>query len=308
LAQLRAEIALPANTGKGFGTVETVWGRQTIGVGDGALLALNYVGPPGTSAAMAPNYGHPERLAIIGLGPHFDMNVLVGALALNGRKPPAHQSLYELLAFVDQEGLHKIGTATRPRWETVDLDIYNAFRVWSRANRFPSLPSDGTPVDATSHMEAATTAFNTATARDAVMIESGRRLVADEARLNGESYVRTYGRTILRRSPEFVNGLYAEPGGTPRDACVAINPDKGTVMITVPFPIARRYPNISCASLATQLWGSRATGREDVANSPQGQLLNESHAEQAAVELDRQLQMASGVTPTSAGAPTTAGA
>ena len=204
---------------------------------------------------------------------HIDLDSLGGCAAILGLKPEA-PAFWALAEFVDLRGPHRLSESGA---SAEDVARLHAFWAWSQSHRV-QVPREG-HADATDAVLAGVEAIRRICADDPEMLAAGAAHAAGEAALNAESFVKVEGGVILRRSPQFVNHLYAAPDGTPAAAVVALNESTGAV--TVSF--ADQPPPGGAVAIVQGLWGSLAGGHLGIAGSPRGRAMTMGDAEDAFV-------------------------
>jgi len=195
---------------------------------------------------------------------HIDLDALGGILGLLGSRP-GPRSFWELAAYIDTRGPHKVGeSGACPE----DLEKLYAWWAWSESHRCAP-PRDGSVADVTDYVTSATETLGRIMDDDPEMLARGEEWCARKDALNKSSFLERVNDVIVRVHVEFVNGLYVDPDGRPSLAVVGYNPAKGGVTISLADPIS----GVSCAEIARMLWGPLAGGHAGIAGSPRGERL-----------------------------------
>jgi hypothetical protein len=261
-------------------TVEAEYGDRLV-VGSAVTMA-HHGARAGNPAPCLSNNWDGSTLEAIGLS-HVDLDAIGGVAALLGKKPGAH-TFWQLAAFIDVNGAHKLGDSGAA---VADIDRLYAWWAWNEAHKvYP--PRDGTVADVTVDVHRAITALRLITEDYDKMIAAGWAFRSAEAKLNEESYVGSvaHGDVLLRVSPQFTNHLYATPGGAVAKAVVAYNTLVGSVTISLADPI----PGISCGEIVKKLWGDLAGGHAGIAGSPRGTRMELTAMVNAAMALGALMQ------------------
>ncbi len=252
-------------------TVEAEYGDDVV---SGSVETLAHHGP--RSGAPCPclheNQGLTLVLEAIGIS-HVDLDTLGGILALTGKKPNA-PTFWDLAAFVDINGAHKLGVA-----DTTNRDLRRIYAWWAWEERHPRHPEqDGSVSEVTDWVEGALHTLHQ------ILDGRNQRLVscavwkATQDKLNAESFLDFYNDVIVRVAPTFVNHLYVTPEGYAVDgvpktyvakAIVGINPRTGEITISLADPIE----GVSCHEIVQECWGSEAGGHDGIAGSPRDRRL-----------------------------------
>lgn len=226
--------------------------------------------------------------SVIGLS-HIDLDTLGGVAAQLDRKPSS-QTFWELAAFVDTHGVHKIGAWLAKMMINGPEAVakLNAYYAWSKAHRY-SPPRDGSVEDITEKVEEGLQFLEMLlggpSEGQTSAIEAGKVFAAQEDALNSSSFL-TYDRgVVVRKSDSFVNHLYnlppdshyCPPGFTAR-AVVTLNTKGGGINISLADPIS----GVSCRKIVQALWGPEAGGHDGIAGSPRGKVMTENDLIRAA--------------------------
>lgn len=251
------------NEFKATATVEAEYGDRLV---KGSVTTMAHHGPRAGNPApcLSNNWNSNPALLVDAIGlSHLDLDAIGGVAALLGRKPDAH-TFWQLAAFVDVNGAHKLGDAGAT---VADLARLYAWWAWNEAHKvYP--PRDGSVADVTDDVHRAIAVLGLIMEDNLDLLAAGDKFRADEAKLNEESFVGfiANGDVLLRVAPQFVNHLYATPGGAVAKAVAAYNTLQGSVTISLADPI----PGISCGEIVKKLWGELAGGHAGIAGSPRG--------------------------------------
>lgn len=274
------EVALAAYTSTV--AVEAEFGKEVV---KGSVLTLAHHGPRAENPApcLANNgiAGDPSKIEVIGVS-HIDLDTLGGIMAVLGIKPESHDSFWELAAFIDVHGPHKLREA-----EASDEDIARlyAFWAWSQKNRVMA-PRDGSPADITDTVMGAVNTVLAILANDSDLLAGGEIFHQEEEMLNRRSFVEIDGGdggVIVRVADAFTNHIYGSPDGELAKAVVAFNTTTGAITISLADPIS----DVSAIEIVQSLWGPEAGGQTGIAGSPRGRrmtLANLANAFEAVIK------------------------
>lgn len=221
----------------------------------------------------------------IGLS-HVDLDALGGMLAVMGIKPKEH-SFWELAAFVDVNGAHKLKEAPASLATEQNLARLHAWWAWNEDHKiYP--PRDGSVKDITPEVASMTSILKSILAGDEELLAAGRKRQKEEDELNQKSFVYPVGCVLLRQAPGFVNHLYATPTGRPYPAVAALKEDTGEVIISLADPV----DGVSCAEVMKAVFGPEAGGHAGIAGGPRTGGFTLEDAERAAKALAEAIQAA----------------
>ena len=251
---LRAALLPHASTA----TVEAEFGDVVI---EGTIVTLAHHGPrAGNPCPCLCNPASAGNIDVFGLS-HIDLDTIGGVLGLLGKRP-GPMSFWELAAFIDVNGPHKVSEfGACPE----DLARLYAWWAWSEAHRCLP-PRDGSVTDVADYMMSAAEILAAIMSDDPGMLALGVEWCSKKEALNVSSFLERAGNVLVRVHVEFVNGLYIDPNGQAAKAVVAYNPAKGGVTISLADPVL----GVSCVEIAQALWGPLAGGRAGIAGSPRG--------------------------------------
>lgn len=254
-------------------TVEAEYGDVVV---EGRPYTLAHHGSRSANPApcLLENQDDPDPIEAIGLS-HLDLDALGGCLALQGLKPGG-ASFWELAAFVDINGAHKLalsGTSAE------DLRALHAWWAWSEDHRVYA-PRDGGVLDVSREVENAAVALNTILGGGEDLLRAGDIWKKTQENLNADTFVDTAGAKVaIRVSSRFCNHLYCGPDGTVYEAVVSLNPRTGAV--TVSF--ADTPKGAGAVDVVQGLWGMEAGGHRGIAGSPRDRRMSILDLMEAAV-------------------------
>ena len=206
---------------------------------------------------------------------HLDLDTIGGVL----RALPDMADLFDtvfagfwsLAAFVDTSGAHKVKFAG-----ATDEDVARLYAWWAYFKTLPRLGFN-TLNDCTEVVLGCGPVLREILAGDEARLEAGRAFRTAEDALNAASFVEHRPSGVLvRKSPtqgDFVNHLYTTPSGEVARAVVALNPEAGTVTVSLESPVE----GVSCREVVQGLWGALAGGHAGIAGSPRGERMTEAH-------------------------------
>jgi hypothetical protein len=253
-AALTAALAAHARTA----TVEAEYGDRLV---SGTIATLAHHGPRAAQPAPCVADLVPAPLDAIGLS-HLDLDSLSGVLGLLGQRRAQDQSFWQLAAYVDVHGAHRLDQAGA---SVVDRQRLVAWWAWHDAHPcYP--PRDGSVLDATAAVRAASVVLSEILGDDANRLAAGPLWLAQRAQLNADSFVGWEGDVLLRAAPAFTNHLYQDPDGRVARAVVAFHQVHGALTVSLADP----EPGVSCRQLVQELWGPLAGGHDGIAGSPRG--------------------------------------
>ena len=205
-------------------TVEAEYGDRLI---EGTILSLAHHGSRSDNPAPCNAVVEVNGVEAIGIS-HLDLDTVGGIAAILGTKPDM-PSFWDLAAFVDVNGVHKLSEAGA---SDEDLGMLYGWYAWSAKNRyFP--PRDGSVADATEFVQGAISAITAILDGDEGLLADGEAFKSNEAKVNKESFIEMakYG-VIVRVSSAFVNHLYTSPSGEVGEAVVSYNTVTGAVTVS----------------------------------------------------------------------------
>jgi hypothetical protein len=228
----------------------------------------------------------PEEGAwVVGIS-HVDLDTIGGVLralpAAADIFAPAHDGFWNLVAFLDVNGAHKMAMAGASK-----EDIERIYAWMAHSKSIPRLPLN-VLTDATELVLGCLPVLRALLADDAKLLEVGRAFREDQRKLNEDSFrfmTKDDASIIVRVMPgprDFVNHLYDAPDGSLGVAVVAHNKHVGTITVSLESPI----PGVSCRDVVQRLWGELAGGHAGIAGSPRGQVMDEYEVDIAVLELE----------------------
>jgi hypothetical protein len=221
---------------------------------------------------------------------HLDLDTVGGVLRAYGHtafvfNPEWAKGFWQLAAFVDTNGPHKRHLAGASEEDLARLD---AWWAWMGAN-VPRLPREGVTDVTDLVAEACYEALCNILTGAAHVMDAGQQFREAGDALNAQSFVEHRPSGVLvRRSPtqrDFVNHLYTSPEGVVARAVVALNPEGGSVTVSLESPIA----GVSCRAIVQGLWGPLAGGHDGIAGSPRGQVMTEADVAAVVTALEEAL-------------------
>ena len=217
---------------------------------------------------------------------HVDLDTIGGVLralpAAADIFAPAHDGFWNLVAFLDVNGAHKMAMAGASK---EDIERIYAWMAYSK--QIPRLPLN-VLTDATELVLGCLPVLRALLADDAKLLEVGRAFREDQRKLNEDSFsfmTKDDASIIVRVAPgprDFVNHLYDAPDGSLGVAVVAHNKHVGTITVSLESPI----PGVSCRDVVQRLWGELAGGHAGIAGSPRGQVMDEFDVDTAVLQLE----------------------
>jgi len=256
------------------GTVEAEFGDVVV---EGSMVTLAHHGArSGNPAPCVADVGALPEGCVVGIS-HMDLDTLGGLLALMGQKPEA-ESFWQLAAFVDVNGPHKMeesGASLR------DFDRLRAYWAWADSNKV-NAPKDGSVLNVTEETVAAGLAVRRILNGYSDMIDAGIEWAKAKEAENADSFVDVLDGVILRQSTSFVNHLYVAPGATVESvAVVSHNPTWGSVTLS----FRDDSTGLNACEIVQELWGSEAGGHKGIAGSPRDVPLTLDDARACAVRV-----------------------
>lgn len=267
-------------------TVEAEYGSECV---EGSLLTFAHHGERSSNPAPCemPNQSLAVDKLAIGVS-HLDLDTLGGIMAIRGIKPEC-ESFWQLAAFVDVNGPHKIGMYDGG---SEDVELLNAWWAWSDKNKDISRPrfEDGLViVDVTTNVDIMCSALTDILVRRTEhLITAGHEWVQAQKNLNEESYVESHAGVTVRVHSEFVNHLYVNPDGTVVKAVVGFNTKTGGITLSLADPV----DGVDCAQIMQDLLGPEAGGHAGIAGSPRNKRLGTREVMGVAYEIASQLDPA----------------
>jgi hypothetical protein len=201
---------------------------------------------------------------------HIDLDTLGGLWSLMGIRPGT-DSFWELAAFCDVNGAHRIDDA-----DASSEDIAHLWAWWCYEDGHPVYAErDGSVRDVAETVEDLYHILQAIFADDQKYVAAGQKYFCAQETLNAQSFVGVYSNVVIRVAPEDSYHLYAmpegyrvdgEPRSRPAKACVAYDTRTGAINIA----LADAIPGVSCVQILTELFGPESGGRDTVAGGPRG--------------------------------------
>lgn len=193
---------------------------------------------------------------------HIDLDTLGGIARALGHRL-VRESFWQLAAFVDVNGPHKLGHYYANK---VDINSLYAYWVWSQANRGPRHSNDQVH-DITSEVHQHLTTLARILDGDETLLAAGKAFKDAEHKLNEDSFVDIVNGCIVRVSPQFTNHLYTTHTGEVRSAVLAFNTKTGAITLS----FAEKDDSRNACDIMQEAFGSTAGGHRGIAGSPRGQ-------------------------------------
>ena len=217
---------------------------------------------------------------------HVDLDTIGGVLralpAAADIFAPAHDSFWNLAAFLDVNGAHKMAMAGASK-----EDIERIYAWMAHSKSIPRLPLNALS-DVTELVLGCLPVLRALLADDAELLQAGRAFREEQRKLNEDSFsfmTKDDASIIVRVAPgprDFVNHLYDAPDGSLGVAVVAHNKHVGTITVSLESPI----PGVSCRDVVQRLWGELAGGHAGIAGSPRGQVMDEFDVDTVVLQLE----------------------
>ena len=243
-------------------TVEAEYGSTTV-------QGLRY-----TAAHHGENYRNPapcvdQSIPVLKDGDvvlisHIDLDTIGGiARAIEHPVMDRHE-FWELAAYVDINGPHKLSQANA---KSEYVRALHAYWAWSQSNRGQRFEHDKVH-DVTSEVVEHLRVVDEILKGDVELLLQGDNFRIDGERLNEDSFVQLHNAgVIVRFAPSFVNHLYVTPDGQVGDTVVSFNTKTGA--ITLSFA-DKDDPRNAC-QIMQEVLGPAAGGHKGIAGSPRGQ-------------------------------------
>ena len=246
--------------------IETEYGDEVV---EGTLTMAHHGSRAGQPAPCSYPNGCADDAEAVGLS-HLDEDSIGGCAAVTNSKPEA-ESFWKLVEFVDVNGAHKIKLANASEQ---DIRRLYAFHAWIERNKV-NPNSDGFVSDVTDDVYKAIKNCNKIVQDDLELLTAGDEFRANEIKLNTDSFIKSEGGVIFRRSDMKVNHLYTTPSKEIMNAVVTYKPTNGG--ITVSF--ADKPRGLNAINILKKLFGDKAGGHASIAGSPRGVRMEEEDAE-----------------------------
>jgi len=240
-------------------TIEAEYGDTVV---EGSLLTMAHHGsrsnnpPPCSGKYIIPPF---EGDIVVGLS-HIDLDTIGGCIAIS-RGILEYQSFWDLAAFVDINGVHKISQSGASE---KDIDRLNAWFAFNEKNRF-SLPKGEEVVDATYFIINCVVVLSQILDGNDTLLARGKEWANNQEALNKESFVDYQDGVLIRVSPKFVNHLYTSPTGSICNTVVGFNTLTGAITLS----FADTTHKNAC-KIMQKVFGAEAGGHKGIAGSPRG--------------------------------------
>ena len=179
---------------------------------------------------------------------------------------PEHGSFWELVSFLDKNGLHQIEGAKASNF---DKEKLYAFLAWFTTD-VPKFPRDKLSDITDTIIEAGEVLVKILVQESQVWLDRGAAFREARKELNAKTYSTQEENVLVRVTDDelgFCNDLYEDMTGNPQKAVVTYNKDAGSITISVSDASA----NVNCRDIVQSLWGEEAGGHPGIAGSPRGQ-------------------------------------
>lgn len=246
-------------------TIEAEYGDVLV---EGTLLTLAHHGDRGHNPPPSTRQNQVvEGVSTIGVS-HMDLDTLGGILSVLGLKPEA-PSFWELVGFVDTNGVHKLAQSGASK---EDLDRLYAFYSQSTTKLRVSAPYDGSVADITEQVHALASVVSRAILNDETLLEEGQKFKLNEGQLNASSFRSFDPATgiIMRQSTGFVNHLYVTPSGEIARAVVSQNPSESLSGGAITASLADPIEGIHVGKLLGEFFSPEAGGHAGIGGSERG--------------------------------------
>jgi len=222
-----------------------------------------------------------EPIDVVGIL-KFDINILGGILALQGKKPD-YDEFWELVAFVDTYGVYSI-----PDANASEKNISRIYSFYAYIRKHKLLPNeDGAVRDVTAQIEQYSLILDRIIRGDRNLLFDGNNFRKDEENLNKSSFVEENENVVVRVSHRFTNHMYRTPNGKIAKCVVAYNTSHQKITLSFASKM-----DISAAKLAQNIWGDGAGGPKTsltIAGSPHGQQMNLDELHRAVIMVREEL-------------------
>lgn len=264
-ANLRSHLAAHSRF---TATVEAEYGDAVV---EGTVLTMAHHGPRKNNPAPC-SYGNQFGgllIEAVGLS-HLDLDSIGGCAAILGCKPEA-QKFWELAAFVDVNGAHKLKLGIEQTGASAsDVEKLFAFWAWNTANMVYA-ERDGSVTDVTEKVSRAISALTKILLGDENMLAAGVTYRDNKQKLNGTSFADAKDGVITRIAATFVNDLYTDPLGNPLKAVVALNTVNNSITVSFAEPPTG---DVNARTIVQSLWGELAGGHAGIAGSPRDRTMH----------------------------------
>ena len=244
-------------------TVEAEYGDVCV---EGSVVTLAHHGP--RSGNPAPCLWDREvQVEAIGLS-HVDLDTCGGVYAIMSVKPE-NPEFWELAAFVDTNGPHKLPESGAS--EDTIRQLY-AVWAWQQANRVDTRTNKDNPVRELSWeevFEPHLQALRQILSGDEKLLSQGDALREATETLNAHSFIQCTQGIIVRVAYDFVNHLYNAPDGRLGKAVVTLSTKTHGITVSLESPIK----GFSVADFLQDLYGPEAGGHAGIGGTPRGEAM-----------------------------------
>lgn len=259
-------------------TVEAEYGDYCV---EGTIYTAAHHGSRSANPAPCIDKNIPVKFDATVLVSHIDLDTLGGVARILGHLIHQYEWFWELAAFVDVNGPHRMIQSSDANPKNV-ARMY-AWWAWSQANRGPR--RDNSMIhDVTDEVLASLEALLKILAGDEQMIAAGKVFAEAENELDKQSFICMHIanglKVTMRASDSFVNHLYAHNDFT-ADLVVAYNTKTKAITLsrendTVP---------VNCCEIMQAVFGPAAGGHAGIAGSPRGVEMTEKDTEKVTDKL-----------------------
>lgn len=200
---------------------------------------------------------------------HVDLDTMGGILAILGSKPIA-PSFWELAAFVDVHGPHKLSESGAS-----DEDLRRLYAVWAwqQAHRseLDTRTTKEKPVKffTIDHFNPWFKALQEILGGSEELLNLGDEFRKAGEALNAASFVEAADGVIVRVSDTFINHLYVTPDGDVCEAVVALSTRTHGITVSLADPVE----GFSVGEFLQDHFGPEAGGRNVIGGTPRGQFM-----------------------------------
>ncbi len=245
-------------------TIEAEYGDYCV---EGSLYTAAHHGSRSINPAPCIDKNIPVKFDATVLVSHLDLDTLGGIARILGHSTVYYEFFWELAAYVDINGPHRIMQSKHA--DPTNVARMYAWWAWSQANRSPR--RDNTKIhNVTGEVMNSLEALLKILAGDDEMLEAGRKFMEAEETLEKDSFItsmrlNTRHDIIVRNSDAFVNHLYTSSGKT-HDLVLAYNSKTKAITLSK----ENSYMSLNCCEIMQAVFGPLAGGHAGIAGSPRG--------------------------------------
>jgi hypothetical protein len=210
---------------------------------------------------------------------HLDLDTIIACIDLMGLGDKVSDKFREVSGFVDVNGPHRLGELDLSKEEDEKIHAW-----WAKSKTMERQPRDKV-TDVTAVIKKYAGTISKIMDHDDDHINDGKKFKEDGEKLEKESFVKTEGDVIVRKSDQFVNHLYTHNKKTYKGVA-ALNTKFGSVTISLESPSS----GVSCSEIVQDLWGPEAGGHAGIAGSPRGKKMTEKDLKDAAEALNNSIK------------------